>query len=72
MEMEYEFYTEQTYTSGGVIEARVLTAAEAAGLGYEDGLVFHNKKGKIFIDGFDSEADARYRLADLYNCKVLN
>lgn len=72
MEMEYEFYTEQTYTSGGVIEARVLTAADAAKLGYEDGLVFHSEKGKVFIDGFDTEADARYRLADLHNCKVLN
>lgn len=70
--MEYEFYTEQTYTSGGVVEARVLTAAEAAKLNYEDGMVFHNEKGKVFIDGFDTEADARYRLSDLYNCTVLN
>lgn len=72
MEMEYKFYTEQTYTPAGVVEAKVLTAAEAAALGYEDGLVFHSEKGKMFIDGFDSEEDARYRLSELHNCKVLN
>ncbi|MCM1232232.1 MAG: hypothetical protein NC489_19080 [Ruminococcus flavefaciens] len=72
MEMEYEFYTEQTYTARGVVEARVLTAAQAAELHYEDGLVFMSPKGKVYIDGFDSETSARGRLAELYRCEVLN
>lgn len=70
--MEYEFYAEQKYTSSGVVEARVLTAAEAAALHYEDGLVFHAPDGKVYVDGFDTENGARMHLADLYRCKVLN
>ena len=72
MEMEYEFYAEQKYTPRGEIEARVLTAAQAAELHYEDGLVFHAADGKVYVDGFDTEASARAHLADLYRCKVLN
>lgn len=72
MEMEYEFYAEQKYTSSGVVEARILTAAEAAVLHYEDGLVFHASGVKVYVDGFATEKGARMHLADLYRCKVLN
>lgn len=72
MEMEYDFYVEQKYTPAGVVEARVLTAAQAAELHYEDGLVFRAPDGKVYVDGFNSEAAARMHLADLYRCKVLN
>ena len=72
MEMEYGFYAEQKYTPAGVVEARVLTAAEAAALHYEDGLVFQATDGKVYVDGFDTEKGARMHLADLRNCKVLN
>lgn len=72
MKMEYAFYTEQTYTSSGVVEARVLTAAEAAELGYEDGMAFQGQNGKVFIDGFSSEKSACHWLSDLHNCEVLN
>ena len=72
MEMEYGFYAEQKYTPTGVVEARVLTAAEAAALHYEDGLVFQATDGKVYVDGFDTEKGARMHLADLRNCKVLN
>ena len=72
MEMDYEFYAEQKYTPAGVVEARVLTAADAAALNYEDGLVFQATDGKVYVDGFYSEESARSHLADLHNCKVLN
>ena len=36
--MEYSFYAEQKYRSDGKVEARVLTAAEAEAIGYEDNI----------------------------------
>lgn len=59
--MEYAFYAEQTYLlKEGCVRARVLPAQEAEALGYEDGYTAQKPEGRLYVDGFDSEAAARY------------
>ena len=71
--MEYLFYAEQIYLpKEGIIQARVLTAQEAEALGYEDGYTAQKPDGKLYVDGFDSEMDARRHLADLTDCHIIN
>lgn len=45
--MEYRYYAEQKYMYAGYIEARILTAQEAAVLGYEDGYVRGHENCKV-------------------------
>ena len=71
--MEYLFYTEQIYLSKeGIVQARVLTAQEAEALGYEDGYTAQKTDGKLYVDGFDSEAAARCHLEGLTDCRIMN
>lgn len=57
--MEYPFYAEQTYRlNDGIVQARVLTA--------------QRPEGRLYVDGFDSEAAARYHLESLTDCKIMN
>lgn len=70
-DLEYSYYAEQKYMYAGYIEARILTAQEAAALGYEDGYVRHHEDHKVYVDGFDSEDAARSHLEDLVNCRIV-
>lgn len=70
--MEYPYYAEQKYVYTGYVEARILTAQEAEILGYEDGYVASGDNCKVYVDGFDSEMDARRHLADLTDCHIIN
>lgn len=69
--MEYRYYAEQKYMYAGYIEARILTAQEAAVLGYEDSYVRGHENCKVYVDGFDSEDAARSHLEDLVNCRII-
>ncbi len=70
--MEYPFYAEQKYVyRAGRVEARILTAAEAERLGYEDGCVACREEYKLYVDGFNSEESARSHLADLVDCTII-
>ncbi len=66
--MEYSFYAEQKYRGDGKVEARVLTAAEAEALGYEDGYKGIKDGCTVYVDGFSSERAARDFLSDLHGC----
>lgn len=70
-DLECSYYAEQKYMYAGYIEARLLTAQEAAALGYEDGYVRHHEDHKVYVDGFDSEDAARSHLEDLVNCHIV-
>lgn len=71
--MEYAFYAEQTYLlKEGCVRARVLPAQEAEALGYEGGYTAQKPEGKLYVDGFDSEAAARYHLEGLTDCRIMN
>ena len=49
-----------------------MTAQEAESLGYEDGYVESRDNCKVYVDGFDSEMDARKHLEDLTDCHIIN
>ena len=69
--MEYPFYAEQKYMyRTGRVEARILTAAEAERLGYEDEYVACRDGYKLYVDGFSSEESARNHLQDLMDCTI--
>ena len=71
--MEYAIYAEQIYRlKEGIVQARVLPAQEAATLGYEGGYTAQKPEGRLYVDGFDSEAAARYHLEGLTDCKIMN
>ena len=70
--MKYPYYAEQTYMDTGYVDARILTAQEAEILGYLDGYVDSRDNCKVYVDGFDSEMDARRHLADLTDCHIIN
>lgn len=70
--MECPYYAEQKYMYTGYVEARILTAQEAEILGYEDDYVESRDNCKVYVDGFDSEMDARKHLADLTDCHIIN
>ena len=69
--MEYDFYLAAKYTLKGTVEAKILTAAEAEQLGYEDGYKEHGTNYRMYVDGFDSEAAIQTYLDDLVNCTVI-
>lgn len=69
--MEYPFYAEQKYVyQTGRVEARILTAAEAERLGYEDEYVACRDGYKLYVDGFSSEECAMSHLLDLVDCTI--
>lgn len=63
--MEYSFYLEQLYQPDGTVRARILTGAEAGKLGYEDGYVSKGAEGKLYVDGFNTEATIQNYLSDM-------
>jgi len=69
--MEYNFYLEQKYLYAGRVEARILTAAQAEALGYEDGLVRSTADHKLYVDGFHSLDGVRSYLEDLEGCTLV-
>lgn len=70
--MEYDFYAEQKYRGDGKVEARLLTAAEAESMGYEDGYKGIKDGCTVYVDGFGSERAVRNFLADLHDCIIVN
>ena len=71
MDMEYSFYAEQKYRRDGKVEARVLTAAEAEAIGYEDGYKGKKDGCTVYVNGFGSERAVRNFLSDLHGCIIM-
>ena len=69
--MEYDFYLEQKYLYEGRVEARILTAAQAEAMGYEDGCKSSRADHKLYVDGFDSIDAIHNYLSDLVNCTLV-
>lgn len=69
--MEYSFYAEQKYRRDGKVEARVLTAAEAEAIGYEDGYKGKKDGCTVYVNGFGSERAVRNFLSDLHGCIIM-
>ena len=69
--MEYDFYLEQKYLYEGRIEARILTAAQAEAMGYEDGCRISRAGHKLYVDGFDSIDAIHSYLNGLVNCTLV-
>lgn len=70
--MEYEFYAEQKYLlDEGIVEARILTAGEAAALGYEDGYKHRGDGYTLYVDGFDTYRGAKNHLESLTDCRII-
>ena len=65
--MEYNFYLEQKYLHEGRVEARILTAAQAEALGYEDDYRLSTVNYKLYVDGFNSMEAIHSYLSDLVN-----
>ena len=69
--MEYKFYLEQKYLYRGRVEARILTAAQAEALGYEDDYRRNAAGHKLYVDGFISVEAIHSYLSDLVNCTLV-
>lgn len=69
--MEYDFYAEQKYRGDGKVEARVLPAAEAESMGYEDGYKGIKDGCTVYVDGFGSERAVRNFLSGLHGCIIV-
>ena len=70
--MEYNFYLEQKYLKDeGRVEARILTAAQAETMGYEDGYRSSRAVHKLYVDGFDSIDAIQNYVSDLVNCTLI-
>lgn len=69
--MEYNYYLEQKYMYKGYVEARILTAAQAEELGYEDGHVRCTADHKLYVDGFNSLEAAHGFVEDLVGCTLV-
>lgn len=70
--MEYNFYIEQKYLKDeGRVEARILTAAQAETMGYEDGYRSSRAECKLYVDGFDSIDAIQNYVSDLVNCTLI-
>lgn len=70
--MEYPIYAEQTYRRDGIVEARILTAAAAHALGYEDNGVYTRDGCKVDVGGFDTREALDNYLSDLTECVVIS
>lgn len=69
--MEYDFYLEQKYLDEGRVEARILTAAQAEAMGYEDGYKSGHEDHTVYVDGFDSIEAIHNHLSGLENCTLV-
>lgn len=69
--MEYDFYMEQKYLYERRIEARILTAAQAEAMGYEDGHRSSHADHNLYVDGFDSIDAVHTYLSGLENCTLM-
>ena len=69
--MEYNYYLEQKYLYTGRVEARILTAAQAEALGYENDYVRCTADHKLFINGFNSLKALHNYLDDLVDCTLV-
>lgn len=69
--MEYNYYLEQKYLYEGRVEARILTAAQAEELGYEDNYRRSVDDHKLYVDGFDSVEAIHNYLSDLTSCTLV-
>lgn len=69
--MEYNFYLEQKYLNESRVEARILTAAQAEALGYEDDYRRSAADHKLYVDGFNSVEVIHSYLSDLENCTLI-
>ena len=69
--MEYDYYLEQKYLREGRIEARILTAAQAAAMGYEDGYKSSDADHTLYVDGFDSVKAIHNHLSGLVDCTLV-
>lgn len=70
--MEYNFHLEQKYLKGeGRVEARILTAAQAETIGYEDGYRSSCAEHKLYVDGFDNIDAIQNYVSDLVNCTLI-
>lgn len=69
--MEYNYYLEQKYLYAGRIEARILTAAQAEALGYEDDYARSATDHKLYVNGFDSLDAVHSYLQDLVGCTLV-
>ena len=68
---EFAFYLEQKYRNDGFVEARILTAEQAKEKGYRDEYVRSYDDYKLYVDEFETEEDARYRVGDLVDCILI-
>ena len=64
--MEYNYYLEQKYLNEGRVEARILTAAQAEALGYEDDYRRGAADHKLYADGFNSVEAIHHNIASLF------
>lgn len=69
--MEYDFYLEQKYLHEGRVEARILAAAQAEAMGYEDGYIRSDVDHKLYVDGFDNTDAIHNYLSDLVDCTLV-
>lgn len=69
--MEYDFYLEQKYLDEGRVEARILTAAQAEAMGYEDGYKSGHEDHTVYVDGFDSIEAIHNHLSGLEDCTLI-
>lgn len=69
--MEYNFYLEQKYLNEGQVEARILTAAQAEAMGYEDGYKINREDHTLYVDGFDSVKAIHNHLSGLVDCTLV-
>ena len=69
--MEYDYYLEQKYLYEGRVEARILTAAQAQAMGYEDDYRGSRAGYKLYVDGFNTMEAIQNYLSDLVNCTLV-
>lgn len=69
--MEYDYYLEQKYLHEGRVEARILTAAQAQAMGYQDDYRGSRAGYKLYVDGFNTMEAVHNYLSDLVNCTLV-
>ena len=69
--MEYDYYLEQKYLQEGRVEARILSAAQAEAMGYEDGYKSSGADHTLYVDGFDSLKAIHNHVSGLVGCTLV-
>lgn len=62
----------EEFKGGGIWDVIVGINGGLQAIGYEDGYTAQKPEGRLYVDGFDSEAAARYHLEGLTDCKIMN